>query len=221
MRSSEFKLLAFIQTITLILVLILVIDRYVAPPVAKSVGAAIATTPVPTPQHTVSLRADSTQNHVFGLMKSPHTLMIFSSYNCVYCRQFYATALDSMLNGPVKEGNLKVVCKDFVNPTDELGMLMAKTAEVARQNGKFETLHRLLISGNIPPDSTTVMAFAIQAGLTQQQLTKGLNSEATLTKIQRDYEAGKTAGVTGTPSFILHGELNTGYMYYKMIAEKI
>lgn len=221
MKSPEFKLLAVVQTITLILVLILVIDRYVAPPAAKSIGAAIATAPVPAQQQTVSLKVDSTQNHVFGRMKSPHTLMIFSSYNCVYCRQFYTTVLDSLLNGPVKEGKLKLVCKDFVSPKDKLGMLMAKAAEVARQNGRFEPMHKLLTTGNTPIDSAGVIALALEAGLTQQQLNKGLNSEATLSRIQNDYEAGKVVGVTGTPSFVLDGTLHTGYMYYNMIVEKL
>lgn len=221
MKSPEFKLLAVVQTITLILVLILVIDRYVAPPAAKSIGAEIATTPVPAQQHTVSLKVDSTKNHVFGRMRSPHTLMIFSSYNCVYCRQFYTSVLDSLLNGPVKEGKLKLVCKDFVSPKDGLGMLMAKTAEVARQNGRFEPMHRLLTTGNAPIDSAAVIALALEAGMTQQQLDKGLNSEATISKIENDYQAGRAVGVTGTPSFVVDGTLHTGYMYYSMIAEKI
>lgn len=221
MKSQEFKLLAVVQTITLILVLILVIDRYLAPPAAKSIGAAIATAPVPVQQQTVSLKVDSTQNHVFGRMKSPHTLMIFSSYNCMYCRQFYTTVLDSLLNGPVKAGKLKLVCKDFVSPKDGLGMLMAKVAEVARQNGRFELMHKLLTTGNTPIDSAGVIALALEAGLTQQQLNKGLNSEATLSRIQNDYQAGKVVGVTGTPSFVLDGTLHTGYMYYSMIVEKL
>ncbi|MCB0698437.1 MAG: thioredoxin domain-containing protein [Chitinophagaceae bacterium] len=220
MRTSEFKFLATIQSITLILVLILLVDRYYQKSSPRDVNEGIAlSTDVGT--ETVAIGVNADNDFVYGNLRAPNTMFIFSRYNCDYCRQFYAVVLDSLLNGPVKDGRLKIVSKNFVRLDDQVGMLMAKTTEAARQMGKYEQVHNALIQAPLSYDSTEIVNIAINAGLEKDTYLKLLNAPQTIDKILNDRKLGESIHIQATPSLYINGVLNTGYMNYDLILDYI
>ncbi|MCF8448834.1 MAG: thioredoxin domain-containing protein [Taibaiella sp.] len=218
MRSNEFKTLLGIQVITLIIVVILLFNSLAKPSMGRSSAQGFAITSEKTIKAT---QVNAKNNFVFGVDSAANFLMVFSRYNCSYCRHFYANVFDSLQQGFIGKGKLKVICKDLVGPEDEIGMLMAKVAEVARQTNHFPEVHRLLTTGNEPQDSVALIKLALKAGVTELDLKQRLNSTETSERIRNDYYEAKGLNITGTPSFVINGKVHLGYMTYADIISVI
>lgn len=220
MTSKEFKILSVVQSIILILVIILIVDRFVTWP--SEVKSGVSTPVAEVKEETaVAFNIDPTKNFVYGDVRSPNSLIFFSRYNCSYCKIFYNQVLDSLLQYEVNEGKLNIVCKNLVTPSDETGMLMAKVAEVGRQTRRFEEIQAILLENGEPVDTEEATRWAVNAGIPQQEVTERLNSEETLAKITEDREVAAQLDINATPSFYLNGKKYVGFLSYSSIKEKL
>lgn len=220
MASKEYKTLSVIQAITLILVIILIVDRFVTWPSDAQIGKS---TPV-ADEHVVNNIApnlDPPNNYIYGDKRAPNTLFVFSRYNCAFCREFYRQVLDSLLEGPVKEGQLSIIVKNLVTPTDEIGMLMAKVAEVGRQTGRFKEVQKIFVEKGEVYDSVQAIQWGMEAGIPEKELIERLNSEQTLNKINDDYMLAGELDLNATPSFLLNGRVYAGYLQFASIMNNI
>jgi protein-disulfide isomerase len=102
----------------------------------------------------------------------------------------------------------------LVGQEDEMGLLMAKVAEVARQTDHYPAVHRLLFTETEAADSSALMLLAIAGGIPEKDLSIRLNSRETLRKIEADYNEAKRLEIAGTPSYVLNGKLYVGLMNY-------
>lgn len=170
---------------------------------------------------TTSVSRKTARNFIFGDTLAPNVLIVFSRYNCDYCRYFYNTVMDSLYAPYIQTGKLKIISKDLVSPADKTGMLMAKVAEVGRQTGHFPEIHALFFKQIAEPDSMAVIRLALQAGITEKDLKERLNSPETISKIDIDNAAARSLNFSGTPSFILNKFTHPGFMSFKDITSKI
>lgn len=217
MKSQEFKIVLSVQIITLILVAILFFNNLSVPkmPIANVAPAEMN---IPSDGQ---VKIDSQNDFVLGNSNAPNFLIVFSNYNCDVCKYFHSKVVDSLNESFIKNGQLKIIYKEFVDTADKQGMLMAKIAEVARQTNRFEEVHKLFTSDKQSLDSTTILKLAKAAGITEMDINERLNSTQTLTKIDNDNQAAKKLNITGTPSFVLNGQVHPGYMTYQDIATKL
>jgi protein-disulfide isomerase len=218
LKKNTFAILLSIQVITLILVIILLFQN-----LSKKNSSANCGNPIenqidgqPT---SVSKKAE--RNYIFGDSLAPNFLIVFSRYNCDYCKHFNKVVMDSLKHAYVSSGKLKVIYNDLVSTTDKTGMLMAKVAEVGRQTGHFPEIHDLFFSLNNEPDSVEIIKLAIQSGITINELQAGLNSPRTLSNITEDNMMAKNLNFNGTPSFVLNDLVHPGYITFKEIENKI
>lgn len=220
MKSEEFKILLVIQLITLLLVVILFFNNLKKSDSGIAMAGA-AGVPIGANQASGPVQVSSKNDYVFGDTAATNFLMVFSRYNCGFCRYFYNHVFDSLKNDCIKTGKLKIICKDMVGPEDRLGMLMSKVAEIARQTNHFEQVHHLLVEGNEPADSMAVMQLAFKGGITATDVQQRLNSKETIDKIRKDYDDATSLNITATPSFVFNGKVYIGYMTYSDIISKL
>jgi protein-disulfide isomerase len=221
MKSKEFKTILTIQIITLILVFILFINNLSNRSNSIESGVLAVKADNTSTSASTAVTIDTKNNYFFGASDAPNFLIVFSRYNCEYCRYFYNHVFDSLNNYYILTKKLKIICKDLINPNDRMGMLMAKVAEVGRQTNHFSEIHKLLIAGTEPPDSISVINLALRAGILESDIKLRLNSPQTLNTINEDNLAAKNLNITGTPSFVLNGKVFPGYMTFNDVASKL
>jgi protein-disulfide isomerase len=220
MRSDEFKVLLVIQMITLFLVIILFVNNMKKENTSVAGVNAIAASNM-IKGGNESVQISSKNDYIFGDTTASNFLMIFSRYNCEFCRYFYKHVFDSLNRDYVHAGKLKIICKDLIGPEDRMGMLMAKVAEVARQTNHFPQVHDLLINEPEPTDSLAAVKLALKGGISEADLKTKLNSEETLSKLRKDYDDAKSLNINATPSFVFNGKVHVGYLTYADISSKL
>jgi protein-disulfide isomerase len=224
MKTPEFKTLLIIQIITLILVSIIFFNNLSNPNRITDLGVPAVAMVKDASANTIGnnlVKIDAGDSYVFGNQHAPNFLIVFSNYNCDFCRYFYNHVFDSLKADYIEKGKLKIICKELVDPVDKMGMLMAKIAEVAKQTKHFPAMHKLLINIDDQTDSLGLIKLALKAGITETEIKSKLNSPKTLEHIQNDYASAKSLNISGTPSFVLNGQVHPGYITYKEIDLKL
>lgn len=148
----------------------------------------------------VAVGDDST----LGTRAAPLTLIEFSDYQCPFCRQFFETTLPTLKKEYVEGGKLRYVFRDF--PIDQLHPHARKAAEAARcagEQGKYWEMHDVLFQNQEALEPQHLKIYAERLGLDGQAFHVCLEGGKYRTLVQQSYQEGLSAGVRGTPSFLL------------------
>jgi protein-disulfide isomerase len=152
----------------------------------------------------VALRPDDPAS---GKKDAPVTVVEFSDFQCPFC--FRAVQ-------PVKDveqafgKDVRIVWKHMPLPFHPNAMPAAIAAEAAREQGKFWQMHDKLFANQQALSDTVYEQYAKELGLDLARFRAALRAPETRKRIEQDAAAAAAAGVTGTPSFIVNGELVVG-----------
>jgi len=148
------------------------------------------------------------KDHVQGLSQAPIELIEYGDFQCPYCRK---------ANSIVKEvqkqmgDNLKFVFRNF--PLTELhanALHAALAAEAAGLQNKFWEMHDILFENQKFLDDAYLMQYAKNIGLDIKQFEIDFSKPDILQKVKDDVLSGERAGVEGTPTFFVNGQIYTG-----------
>lgn len=128
------------------------------------------------------------------------TIVVFSDYQCGYCRRFSPT-LDALMASDAK---VRVVYRDWPILGGGSGPA-ARAAIAASFQGKHLAFHRALIAQSGRLDSTKIRAAADAAGvdwtrLQRDQVKRRADIDALLA---RTNDHARTLGLTGTPGMMV------------------
>ena len=115
----------------------------------------------------------------------------------------------------VEDGTLRLEWRDFPYLGQE-SVNAALAARAAGEQGKFWEYHDLLYenqgSGNSGAFSDDKLSgFARELELDVERFEADLGSEAIAAAVQEDFEAGQSAGISGTPTFEINGQRLVGF----------
>ena len=115
----------------------------------------------------------------------------------------------------VEDGTLRIEWRDFPYQGEE-SVNAALAARAAGEQGKFWEYHDMLYenqgSGNSGAFSDeNLLSFADELGLDAERFEADLGSEVISRAVQADFEAGQSAGVSGTPTFEVNGQRLVGF----------
>jgi len=167
------------------------------------------------PFKAVLSKLDTTGSPSFGPDSAPVTIVIFSDFECPYCREEAKTIRESLAKKYPTE--VRVVYKDF--PLEAVHT-WAKRAAIAghcviAQNPQafwpyhdYMYEHQKEISGaNL---DTEVLEFAKQQNLDALQLSSCLQNGATAKLVENNQAQGRSLGVQQTPTLFLNGRQVAG-----------
>lgn len=161
------------------------------------------------------------------------TLVEFADFRCPYCEKFFSGTEPQILQNYVNTNKIQFVFRNFAflpgDTTDgqQASVVAANAAECANDQGKFWDYYNYLYK-NQPSESDTSMYNADT--LTQEAVTLGMNGDtfkncltnkSDQAKVSQDLADGQKAGVQGTPSFFINGEIIVGACPYATIAGAI
>lgn len=144
-----------------------------------------------------------------GTPGAQSTLVVFSDYECPYCKEF-AKTVDSLLRAYPEQ--LAVVFRHFpLTNIHRHAMAAAIAAECARAQGRFVSYHELLFSKQDSIGRLTWLELARRAGIPDLRRFEECSREGEPSKrIASDVAAGDRLGLYATPTVLLNGLLMSG-----------
>lgn len=141
-----------------------------------------------------------------GAANAKVVIVEFADFECPYCTKAHEVVQEVM---KAYEGKVRFVFKHYPLSFHPKAPRAAAAAWCAEAQGKFWEYHdALFASGELDEDALKMQAKSI--GLDEANFASCLESPAALEAVKRDLNAGKTAGVDGTPAFFINGLMLSG-----------
>ena len=102
--------------------------------------------------------------------------------------------------------NVKIVFKHFPLQSHRFALPAGLASYAAQQQGKFWQYHDLIFQNYKTLTNESFNVFAQKVGLNMPLFNKHMNSPEALEKIKQDYQNGREAGVSGTPTVFINGQ---------------
>ncbi len=134
-------------------------------------------------------------------------LVLFSDFQCPYCKTFAQ---------PIKEvaqhygPRARLVFMQFPLAFHKQAHLAAQAALAASIQGKFWEMHDLMFENNKALGREDLEKYAARIGLDMDRFRKDLDEGTWKGEVDRQLEAGKKAGVRGTPTLLVNGRQYVG-----------
>lgn len=151
----------------------------------------------------------------FGPANAKVTIVVFSDFECPYCREFARTVRDNIPQKYPKE--VRVVFKDF--PLDAIHPWARAAAEASHcmSDGRpdvFWAYHDWIFqhqgeitAGNL---KEKVLGFAKEHALDSQKVASCVDNHSTKDEVESNVKKGREIEVEQTPTFFLNGRMVSG-----------
>ncbi|MFH1180825.1 MAG: thioredoxin domain-containing protein [bacterium] len=134
------------------------------------------------------------------------TIIEVSDFQCFYCGMHENETFPQIEKEYVATGKVKVVFINFPLYFHEYAEKAAEAAECAFEQGKFWEYKELLFKNQDALDIQNLKTYAQNLGLDGSIFNACLDSGKFAKAVEKDFQAGQDAGVSGTPTFFINGE---------------
>ncbi len=157
------------------------------------------------------------------------TIIEFADFRCPFCERFYKDAEKQIISNYVNTGKAKFVFKNYAFLGQE-SVWASEAAECANEQGKFWEYHDWLYNNQAAESNliyyskANLIKYSSKVGLDLNQFSSCLNSDKYSTKVTAEFNEGKDAGVTGTPTIFINGQSVVGaqpFSVFKTIIDSI
>lgn len=164
---------------------------------------------------------------VLGSADAPAELVVFSDFECPYCRNFALAATPAIVAEFVDTGLLRFRYVFFpLAAQHKNSVSAAKAAHCAGLAGRFWAFHDYLFvrqpewSGDSVSD-TLWIEFARNLDLSLEAFEACYLSAEASAAVEADLRMALVAGVTATPTIVLNGKSLTGFSTYEQLRQEI
>ena len=142
------------------------------------------------------------------------TVVEFADYQCPFCEQWYKTVYSELKSKYIDTGKVKFFYQDFAFLGADSNTA-AEAAHCAQEQGKFWEYHDYLFSHQGQENTGWATAdkqkgFAAAVGLNTSKFNQCLDTHKYAQEVQDETSAGKSYGVTGTPTIFINGVPTVG-----------
>jgi protein-disulfide isomerase len=135
------------------------------------------------------------------------TIVEFSDFECPFCSRAKATVDDVLKAYPTQ---VKLYFRQFPLSFHPNAQKAAEAALCAHDQNKFWEMHDTMFGGQSELAVENLKEKAKKTGLNAEEFDKCLDSGKHAQAVAKDIEAGKKAGVSGTPAFFINGVFLSG-----------
>lgn len=177
-------------------------------------------------------KAETTTNDaVLGNPDAKVTIVEYSDYQCPFCRKYFEEAYQQIVKEYVDTGKVKIIFKDYPLDFHEDAVFAANAGECIREQTSdadyFEFHDRLFeaqgpsFDGTIAITDDMIKKIAKNFKLDKKSFTSCVENKKYYQEVAADTLAGTAAGVTGTPTNIINGEVLVGAQPFALFKEVI
>ena len=153
---------------------------------------------------------------ITGPADAKKTVVELSDYNCPYCRAS-APAMEKFYALHKNDTRFSIIEFPIKGPDS---IVAAKVALAARnQPDKYMALHFALMNETKPVDAELIMHAAVKAGLDLTKLKADMDKAEVTAAIDQSHALARSAGIDGTPTFIVNGIMHPGAVDEATLAE--
>jgi len=144
---------------------------------------------------------------LLGSLGAPITIVEYGDYQCPNCQRFATQVKPLIVENYINTGKAKLIFKDFtIYGNDSVNGAIA--AHCASEQNKFWEMHDLMYQGQKAINSgwlsvDSIKKFVSGIGLDMQQFNSCFDGKKYAQKVTENFNDGKSAGVNGTPTFII------------------
>lgn len=138
----------------------------------------------------------------------------FSDFQCPYCQRFYQETYKELKAKYIDTGKVKFTFRHYPLPFHASAQKAAEASECAGSQGKFFEYHDVLFekaqgdgSGLSVPE---LKQYAALLGLNTARFNACLDGGEMAATVKEDLQEAQRIGVSGTPSFVINGEMVVG-----------
>ena len=142
---------------------------------------------------------------VSGNLNGDVTVIEFFDYRCGYCKRVASAVTQLQQDDP----GVWVVYKDFPI-LGEASVFGARAALAAREQGRHQAFHEAMLASDNELTQEEVFAIAQRVGLDVKKLDVDLQAPERQAEIDRNRALAKLLGISGTPGFVIGGEVYPG-----------
>ncbi len=150
-----------------------------------------------------------------GEADAPVTIVEYSDFQCPFCARWVEQTYPMILEEYINSGQARLVFRDFPLSFHANADNAAVATRCAAEQGKYWEMHDSLFDNQTAwaelEDPTDAFAsYATASGIDTDAFRECLASGKFDQAIAEDMAAGEAAGVSGTPSFVINGQLLVG-----------
>jgi protein-disulfide isomerase len=155
-------------------------------------------------------RVSSPRDHVYGNTNAPISLIVYSDFECPFCKRFHSTAKEIV---DAYQGKVNLVYRHFPlsfhNPGAQKQAEASECANELGGNDAFwqftDAIYARTRSNGKGFPVANLTPLATEIGLDGEQFRQCLDSGKQATRVKEDFTEGAQIGITGTPAnFLLH-----------------
>jgi protein-disulfide isomerase len=168
---------------------------------------------------------DDKNGTLLGNPSAPVLVVEYGDFQCSHCRNFYATTEAQLISTYVETGDVLYEYRpvDFLGPESSLS---AEAALCAADQNFFWEFHDILFTNYSTGNSggyseVRLTEFAGALDMDQDEFSACLSSGEKASTVQTIRTDAAAFGVTGTPSFLINGQLLGGNVPFGTLSETI
>ncbi len=190
-------------------------------PTGQAVGGAAQAPAGSAPAPDIDMKALADDDPFLGDEDAPVTMIEWSDFECPFCGRFYSQTEEQLIQQYVDTGKVKFVYRDFPLSFHPNAQKAAEAGECADEQGKFWEMHDLLFEQGVQGGVAGFKQYAQQIGLDTAEFSQCLDSGAMASEVQNDFNDGQRVGISGTPGFIINGQLVSGAQPFQVFQQVI
>ncbi len=140
------------------------------------------------------------------------TVVEFFDYNCGYCKKGFESVQEGLNN----DKNIRFVFVDYPI-LSESSHLASQYALAAQKQGKYFEYHKALMTFQGPKTEETIMKLSKDAGIDTDRLKKDAQLPEIAAQLTKNQEMAQKLAISGTPAFIVGGQIIRGYVPYEAL----
>jgi len=152
-----------------------------------------------------------------GPAKAPVTIVMWSDYECPFCKRAEPTVGQVMKAYPDK---VRLVFRNYPLPFHQHARPAANAALCANAQGKFWEYHDKAFAASDLSDAN-LKKIAGEVGLDQKKFDECFDKKQFDAEVQKDIDDGSGVGVSGTPAFFVNGRMISGAQPFEKFKEII
>lgn len=141
---------------------------------------------------------------VKGPPDAPVTIVEFSDFQCAYCSRLIDLLDQVLAQNPE---TVKLVFKHFPLSNHQFAVKAAIASMVAHEDAKFWPFHDQLFKNYNRLDDKKIEEIAQELGFDQKVFDEKIKNTVLLDQVKNDYRQGVDAGVRGTPTLYINGQV--------------
>lgn len=156
---------------------------------------------------------------ILGNKNAKVTVIEFADFRCPFCEKFFTDTETQLIKDYVNTGKVQLAFRNYAF-LGAASTVAANAAECANEQNKFWDMHDYFYK-NQPPESDTSMytvdnlsQIAGTLGMNTNQFKSCLSANKYQKNVDQDFSDGQKAGVSGTPSTFIDGQLTVGAQPY-------